>query len=54
MVQGDRRELKSIEERLKKLKLTFRNVPVDAAAADGTCIFTGKPAVERIIIGKAY
>jgi prolyl-tRNA synthetase len=47
-------ELEAIEERLKKLKLTFRNIPVDAAATDGTCIFTGKPAVERIIIGKAY
>ena len=47
-------ELEAIEERLKKLKLTIRNVPVDAAAADGDCIFTGKPAVERIIIGKAY
>ena len=43
MVQGNR-----------QLKLTFRNVPEDAAAADGKCIFTGKPAVERIIIGKAY
>ena len=47
-------ELEAIEERLKKLKLTFRNVPVDARAVDGNCIFTGKPAVERIIIGKAY
>ena len=47
-------ELEAIEERLKKLKLTIRNVPVDAAAAEGECIFTGKPAVERIIIGKAY
>ncbi|MEJ6596151.1 His/Gly/Thr/Pro-type tRNA ligase C-terminal domain-containing protein, partial [Parasphingorhabdus sp.] len=47
-------ELEAIEERLKKLKLTIRNVPVDAGAADGSCIFTGKPAVERIIIGKAY
>ena len=47
-------ELEQIEERLKKLKLTFRNVPVDAEAVDGDCIFTGKPAVERILIGKAY
>ena len=47
-------ELDAIEERLKKLKLTFRNVPVEAAPVDGQCIFTGKPAVERIIIGKAY
>ncbi|GAA0482398.1 proline--tRNA ligase [Parasphingorhabdus litoris] len=47
-------ELDQIEERLKKLKLTFRNVPTQAAAVDGDCIFTGKPAVERILIGKAY
>jgi prolyl-tRNA synthetase len=47
-------DLEAIEERLKKLKLTIRNVPVDAAPADGQCIFSGKPAVERIIIGKAY
>ncbi len=47
-------ELDQIEERLKKLKLTFRNVPNEATAVDGNCIFTGKPAVERILIGKAY
>lgn len=47
-------ELDQIEERLKKLKLTFRNVPQEAAAVDGNCIFTGQPAVERILIGKAY
>lgn len=47
-------ELDQIEERLKKLKLTFRNVPQKAAAVDGNCIFTGKPALERILIGKAY
>ncbi len=47
-------ELDEIEERLKKLKLTFRNVPNEATAVDGNCIFTGKPAVEQILIGKAY
>lgn len=47
-------ELTQIAERLKKLKLTFRNVPMTAEPVDGDCIFTGKPAVERIIIGKAY
>lgn len=47
-------ELDQIEERLKKLKLTFRNVPQNSDAVDGTCIFTGKPAAERILIGKAY
>lgn len=47
-------ELDQIEERLKKLKLTFRNVPQNAAPVDGVCIFTGKPAAERILVGKAY
>ncbi|MEH6756703.1 MAG: proline--tRNA ligase [Parasphingorhabdus sp.] len=47
-------ELDQIEERLKKLKLTFRNVPQKSDPVDGNCIFTGKPAVERILVGKAY
>jgi prolyl-tRNA synthetase len=47
-------DLAAIEERLKAHKLTFRNVPVDAEPADGPCIFTGQPAVERILIGRAY
>ncbi|GAB5489493.1 MAG: proline--tRNA ligase [Parasphingorhabdus sp.] len=47
-------ELEQIEEKLKKHKLTFRNVPVEAEPVDGNCIFTGKPAVERILIGKSY
>jgi prolyl-tRNA synthetase len=41
-------------EQLKARKLTFRNVPLDAAPADGTCLFTGEPAVERIYIARAY
>jgi len=47
-------ELDKIEQKLKKLKLTFRNVPQESAPVDGKCIFTGKPAAERILIGKAY
>jgi prolyl-tRNA synthetase len=47
-------ELDAVAERLKALKLTIRNVPVDAAPADGRCIFTGAPAVERIIVARAY
>ncbi|MDF7775004.1 proline--tRNA ligase [Sphingomonas sp. AOB5] len=46
--------LDKVVERLKALKLTFRNVPTDAAAATGTCIFTGEPAVERILVAKSY
>ncbi len=47
-------ELEQIEQQLKKLKLTFRNVPIESEPVEGNCIFTGKPAVERILIGKAY
>jgi prolyl-tRNA synthetase len=47
-------ELDKVVERLKALKLTFRNVPGDAAAAEGNCIFTGQPAVERILVARAY
>ncbi|WP_188054410.1 aminoacyl--tRNA ligase-related protein [Sphingosinithalassobacter sp. CS137] len=47
-------ELDQVVERLKALKLTARNVPAVCDPVDGTCIFTGKPAVERILIARAY
>ena len=46
--------LSDIVEKLKELKLTMRNVPLDAAPADGVCFFTGEPASERILVGRAY
>ncbi len=46
--------LDQIVEQLKALKLTFRNVPLNAAPADGRCVFTGEPAVERIYVARAY
>lgn len=46
--------LDKIVEQLKAHKLTMRNVPAGAAVADGVCIFTGEPAVERILIGRSY
>lgn len=46
--------LDEVTEKLKALKLTFRNVPLDAAPADGPCLFTGEPAVERIYVARAY
>lgn len=46
--------LEKVVETLKAHKLTIRNVPRDADPADGTCIFTGEPAVERILIARAY
>ncbi len=46
--------LEKVVESLKAHKLTIRNVPRDAEPTDGICIFTGEPAVERILIAKAY
>ncbi|NJR80199.1 proline--tRNA ligase [Sphingomonas corticis] len=46
--------LDKVVERLKALKLTLRNAPAGQAAADGACIFTGEPAVERVLVGRAY
>ena len=47
-------ELEAVEARLKALKLTLRNVPVGQGAASGVCVFTGRPAVEEILIARAY
>lgn len=46
--------LDAVVERLKALKLTIRNAPMDHPAADGACMFTGDPAVERVLVGRAY
>ncbi|WP_300397066.1 proline--tRNA ligase [uncultured Sphingobium sp.] len=47
-------ELEKVVQWLKGEKLTLRNVPNGAAAADGVCIFTGGAAVERVLIGRSY
>lgn len=46
--------LDGVVEKLKALKLTIRNTPMDAEPVSGTCIFTGEPAVERIYIARSY
>ena len=46
--------LDKVVERLKTLKLTIRNAPMDQGAIDGPCVFTGALAVERVLIGRAY
>ena len=46
--------LEKVVEQLKAEKLTVRNVPRGGDAADGTCIFTGEKAVERILVARAY
>lgn len=47
-------ELEDVVKTLKNLKLTIRNTPIGDDAVSGTCIFTGKPSVERIYIARAY
>ncbi len=47
-------ELTSVVERLKAHQLTVRNVPREAEAANGACIFTGARAVEHILVARAY
>jgi prolyl-tRNA synthetase len=47
--------LDAVVERLKALKLTIRNAPLgQTGQPDAPCIFTGEPAVERVLIGRAY
>ncbi|MEO5587815.1 MAG: His/Gly/Thr/Pro-type tRNA ligase C-terminal domain-containing protein, partial [Novosphingobium sp.] len=46
--------LEEVVAKLKALKLTVRNTPMDGAAVSGTCILTGEPAVERIFVARAY
>ena len=47
-------ELDKVVERLKALKLTIRNAPMGQGAAEGACVFTGAPAVERVLVGRSY
>jgi len=48
-------ELEQVVEKLKGLKLTIRNAPMGQTGCDdGPCIFTGREAVERVLIGRAY
>jgi prolyl-tRNA synthetase len=46
--------LEQVSERLKTLKLTIRNAPLDQPESFGPCIFTGEAGVEEILIGRAY
>lgn len=44
----------SVDEILKKLKVTIRCIPLAADEEPGTCIFTGKPSRGRAVFAKAY
>ncbi|MEZ5744548.1 MAG: aminoacyl--tRNA ligase-related protein [Sphingomonadaceae bacterium] len=47
-------ELEDVVKRIKDLKLTLRNTPMDAGEVSGPCVFTGKPAVEKVYVARAY
>jgi prolyl-tRNA synthetase len=46
--------LDAVVQKLKALKLTIRNTPMDGGTVSGLCPFTGEPAVERIYVARAY
>ncbi|WP_288936686.1 aminoacyl--tRNA ligase-related protein [uncultured Sphingomonas sp.] len=46
--------LDAVVERLKALKLTIRNAPAGQGVIEGVCVFTGAPAVERVLLARAY
>jgi prolyl-tRNA synthetase len=46
--------LEAVDARLKTLKLTLRNVPLQQSPVSGACLFTGQPAVEEVLIARAY
>ncbi len=46
--------LEAADERLKRLKLSVRNIPLEQTGAGGTCLFTGESAVEEVLIARAY
>jgi prolyl-tRNA synthetase len=46
--------LEAVDNKLKGLKLTIRNAPLQQPGAFAPCLFTGQPGVEEILIGRAY
>jgi prolyl-tRNA synthetase len=47
-------ELAAIDTKLKGLKLTIRNAPLDQPKTFAPCLFTGRAGVEEILIGRSY
>jgi prolyl-tRNA synthetase len=46
--------LDGVVNRLKALKLTIRNAPMEQPSKLRKCLFTGEPGVEEIIVARAY
>ncbi|AKM11676.1 prolyl-tRNA synthetase [Croceicoccus naphthovorans] len=47
-------DLDAVVEKLKSLKLTIRNTPMDAGKPEKPCFFTGADSVETIYVGRSY
>jgi prolyl-tRNA synthetase len=47
-------KLEALADRLKALKLTIRNAPLNQDKVAGACLFTGEPAKEYVLIARAY
>jgi prolyl-tRNA synthetase len=47
-------ELEKVDAKLKALKLTIRNAPLQQPDTFAPCLFTGAPGVQEILIGRAY
>jgi prolyl-tRNA synthetase len=46
--------LEAVDKKLKSLKLTIRNAPMDQPETFAPCLFSGAPGTEEILIGRAY
>ena len=46
--------LEAVDAKLKGLKLTIRNAPLQQPESFAPCLFTGAPGLEEILIGRAY
>jgi prolyl-tRNA synthetase len=47
-------DCEEVDEILKPLKVTPRNIPLDQDGSEGVCIFTGKPTKTVGVFGKSY
>jgi prolyl-tRNA synthetase len=47
-------ELEAVDQKLKGLKLTIRNAPLEQSKSHAPCLFTGRDGVEEVLIGRAY
>ena len=42
------------EDKIKETKATIRCLPLDAETEEGSCVVSGKPSKQRVVIARAY